>query len=109
MADTLKRIFGPANIASGTSTVFAGTAAHTYTFKHISVVNDSGAAITVKMGIQAVAGALADSDLFLPLTTIEAGGMANFDGMMVMSGTEVIRAETSASGLTISGHGLDQV
>jgi len=109
MADTLKRIFGPATVASGTSTIFTGTAAHIYTIKTIKIVNPTSAAITIKMGIQATAGTLNDSELILPTATIDAGGMAVYEGTIILSGTEVIRAVTSASGLTISGHGLDQV
>lgn len=108
MADTLKRVFGPANIASGESTVFTGTAAHVYTIKHISIVNATTADITIELAIQAAAGAVLDSQLILPTSTIEAGGFANFDGLVILTGTEVIRATTSATGLTITGHGLDQ-
>lgn len=109
MADTLSRIVGPVNMASGLSTVFTGTTAHTYTIKQITVVNNTAADITVKLGIQAVtADPLADADLFLPTATIDAGGMATFDGLLVLSGTEKLRAHTSATGLTISVHGLDQ-
>ena len=108
MADTLSRIVGPANIGSGTSTLFTGTSAHVYTFKHMTVVNPTAAAVTVKMGIQATAGTLDDDELFLPTATIDAGGIAEWDGTMVLTGTEVVRAVASATGLTFTASGLDQ-
>jgi hypothetical protein len=102
--DILKRILGPVAIASGTSTLFTGTAAHTYTIKNIKVVNNSGATVTLKLGI----GGVADANLILPTATIDAGGMAEFDGLLVMSGTETLQAVASATGLTITISGLDQ-
>lgn len=104
MPDTLSRIVGPANIASGTSTVFTGTAAHTYTIKHIRIVNPTGASVTVKLGI----GGVADANLILPATPIDAGGFAEFDGLIVMAGTETLQANASATGCTITVAGLDQ-
>jgi len=108
MPDTLDRLFGPANLASGYSAAFTGTAAHIYTIKTIHIVNPTAAAITVKLAIEATSGAQADSELILPTATIEAGGFAHYDGLIIMEGTEVLTATTSATGLTISGHGLDQ-
>ena len=108
MADTLKRLFGPANIANGTSTLFTGTAAHVYTIVGIVIVNNTGGDIQLKLGIQPSAGALTDDQLFLPNSVIDAGGMATFDGKIMLTGTEVIRAVASATGLTIEASGLDQ-
>ena len=105
MADTLKRITGPQNIASGTSTLFTGTAAHIYTFKHMIIVNNTAGAITVKLGV----GGVTDALLFLPSSVIDAGGFAEFNGLLITSGTETIQANASASGLTFTASGLDQV
>lgn len=104
MADTLSRIVGPVNAASGTSTIFTGTAAHTYTIRSIRMVNTTSAAITVKLGI----GGVTDALLILPATSIDAGGWAEFDGVLVLSGTETLQANTTATGVTITVAGLDQ-
>jgi len=104
MPDTLSRIAGPANLASGTSTVFTGTAAHVYTIRSIRIVNNTAAAVTVKLGICGVTDAL----LILPPTSIDAGGWAEFDGVIVLSGTETLQANTTATGTTITVAGLDQ-
>jgi hypothetical protein len=104
MPDTLSRIVGPVNIANGDSTVFTGTAAHRYTLKHIRLVNTTGASITVKLGI----GGIAAANLILPATPIDAGGFAEFDGLLILVGTETLQANASATGVTITVAGLDQ-
>lgn len=104
MADILSRIVGPVNVASGTSTLFTGTAAHTYSIKSIRIVNNTAAAITIKLGI----GGVADANLILPPEPIDAGGFAEWDGLLTMTGTETLQANASASGMTITVSGLDQ-
>lgn len=104
MADVLSRLAGPANIASGTSTVFTGTTAHTYTIKHIRIVNPTVGNVIIKLGI----GGVADANLILPAASIDAGGFAEFDGLIVMAGTETLQANASATGMTITVAGLDQ-
>lgn len=104
MADILKRLLGPVNIANGTSTLFTGVAAHVYTIKNITVVNNTGAAITLKLGI----GGVADANLILPAVVIGPGESGQFDGLLVMTGAESLQANASATGLTITMSGLDQ-
>src|SRR6478752_1582630 len=104
MADTLSRIVGPVNIANGTSTVFTGTAAHTYTIRDILIVNNTAGPITVSLGI----GGVANANLILPATPLGAGEQANFDGYLIMSGAETLQASATATGLTITVMGLDQ-
>jgi hypothetical protein len=104
MPDTLSRIAGPANIGSGTTTVFTGATGHTYTIKSILIVNDSTGSISIKLGI----GGVADSNLILPQVTLGAGEQADFDGLLVMSGAETLQAVAGATGLTITVSGLDQ-
>ena len=105
MADLLKRILGPVAIASGASTLFTGTALHTYTIKNIKVVNtDPTNAKTLILGI----GGVAAANQILPTVTIDPGGFAEFDGMLVLSGVETLQASASGTGLTITISGLDQ-
>ena len=104
MADTLSRIVGPVNLANGTSTVFTGTSAHTYTFKNIRIVNNTAAAVSVKLGI----GGVTDALLIMPPISIPAGGILNHDCMVVIAGTETLQANTTATGTTITVSGLDQ-
>lgn len=104
MADTLKRLAGPTNIASGTSTLFTGTADHTYTIKMMRIVNPTAAAITVKLGI----GGVTDGQLILPATSIDPGGWGESDDFVILSGAETLQANASATGLTFTMFGLDQ-
>lgn len=105
MADILKRLVGPSNIALGTSVKFTGITAHVYTIKNITIVNPTTTDITVKLGI----GGVADANLILPSVVIAAGESGQFDGLLVMSGTETLQANATATGLTITVSGLDQV
>lgn len=104
MSDLLSRIVGPVNVANSTSTIFTGTAAHTYTIKHISLVNNTTGAISISLGINGTANA----NLVMPTIPIGAGEYAEFDGMVVLSGTDTLQATTTATGLTITVSGLDQ-
>jgi hypothetical protein len=105
MSDILSRIVGPVAVASGTSTLFTGTAAHTYSIKSIRIVNtDASNAKTITLGI----GGVAAGNQILPAITIDAGGWAEWDGLISMSGTETLQANASATGLTITVSGLDQ-
>lgn len=104
MADTMKRLAGPANLGSGTSTIFTGTTAHTYSIRSIRIVNNSSAAITVKIGI----GGVTDALLILPAIAIMPGAAYHESGLFVLAGTETLQANTSATGLTCTVSGLDQ-
>lgn len=105
MTDTLKRIAGPAAVASGTSTVFTGTALHTYTIKRVKIANtDTANAKTFQLFI----GGSAAANAITPVFTIDAGGMAESDDFIVLSGAETLQITASGTGLTISVYGLDQ-
>jgi hypothetical protein len=105
MADVLERIFGPTNVGNGTNTIFTGTGGHTYTIKHITIINNTAAAITVKAGIGGVTDALLT---IAPISIPPNGGSLEWDGVLVLSGTETFQTNASATGCTISASGLDQ-
>lgn len=104
MTDTLSRVIGPVNVGSGSSTIFTGTTGHVYTLKKFKIVNNTAAAIQIKLGI----GGTADANLITPNMTIAAGGFALGEEIEVLTGVETLQAVTSASGLTFSASGLDQ-
>ena len=104
MANLLSRIAGPIAIASGTSTVFTGATAHRYTVRGITITNNTVAAINIKLGINGVA----DINLILPQSSIDAGGFATFDGVLVLVDTDALIAVAGTSGLTITLSGVDQ-
>lgn len=104
MADVLDRTVGPVNIASGTSTLFTGTVAHVYTIKNMKIVNNSAGSISVRLGI----GGVTDALLILPTVALGAGEFAEFDGILVIEGTETLQANATATGLTFTASGMDQ-
>jgi hypothetical protein len=107
MSETLKRLFGPTNVGNGTNTIFTGAGSpHIYTIKHITVINNTAAAITVKVGI----GGVADANLIIqPISVPPNGGSYEWDGMHVMNDAETLQTNATATGCTITGSGLDQV
>jgi hypothetical protein len=104
VADILERIIGPMNIPNGTSTLFTGTALHVYTYKEMTIVNETGGIITVSLSINGAAA----SDLILPSVPIDAGGWAEFSGLLVTTGVDTIDATADATGLTFTASGLEQ-
>ena len=103
MTDTLSRLAGPVSLAAGTTTVFTGTAAHTYTIRNWRIVNNTGGAVTVRVGI----GGVTDTCLVFPAMSVPAAAILEDDGMIVMSGTETLQVSTSATGTTVTVSGLD--
>jgi hypothetical protein len=105
MADTLSRIAGPAAVAAGTSTLFTGTGAHVYTIKKIRIVNtDAVNAKTFQLFINGSAA----GNAITPVFTIDAGGMAESDDFIILTGVETLQIIASATLLTATIFGLDQ-
>lgn len=104
-ANLLSRIAGPTAMASGTSTIFTGTAAHVYTIKKIKIANtDATNAKTFQLFINGSATANAVTPVF----TVDAGGYAESDEFMVLAGTDTLQVVTSGTGMTVTVYGLDQ-
>lgn len=95
---------GPTNISSGTATYLTVTSSHVYTIYGLEIVNNTGAAITVKIGV----GGVADANLVMPPVAIPAGGWLEFDGRLTLDSTDTLQINASASGTTLSGSYLDQ-
>jgi hypothetical protein len=103
--DTLSRLYGPAQPGSGTVTLFTVTTSHVYTIRSIRIVNNGTTAITVKVGI----GGVTDALLILPTLSIPPANAYHDDGLFVLTGAETFQVNSSASGLTITVSGLDQL
>jgi len=104
-ANVLSRIAGPSALASGTSTVFTGSASHIYTVKKIKIVNTD---VSNSKTVQLFINGSATGNAVTPVMTIDAGGWAESDDFMILSGTDTLQATTSATGLTITVFALDQ-
>jgi hypothetical protein len=96
------RVAGPSAAASGTSTVFTGTAGNTYTITHIKIVNtDASNTKTFQLFLNGSAA----GNAITPVYTVDAGGFAESDDFTVITGTETLQITTSATGLTVSVYG----
>jgi hypothetical protein len=104
VASALARLAGPANIPSGTSTVFTGTAGHTYAIGRILIVNNTGSSKTIKVGI----GGVTDDLLLSPTLSVPQKGVLALKGLVVLAGAETLQVNASATGMTITVFGLDQ-
>jgi hypothetical protein len=104
MTETLSRLAGPANLASGNSTVFTGVAGHTYLIRSIVIANNTAATVKVKLGI----GGITDALLIHPAISIATKGKLDINCFLVLSGAETLQANASATGTTITVCGLDQ-
>lgn len=104
-ANVLSRLVGPSAAASGTSTIFTGVANHVYTIKKVKIVNTD--AVNTKT-FQLFIGGSAAANAITPVYTIDAGGYAESDEFLVLTGAETLQITTSATGLTVSVYGLDQ-
>lgn len=102
--DSLVRLIGPTALVSGTTTIFTGVSGHTYTIRDITILNTSGASVSISLGI----GGVAAGNLILPTSTIVAGGFATYSGVLILENTETLQANTSNTGLTILANGMDQ-
>jgi len=91
--------------ASGTSTLFTGTASHIYTIKKIKVVNTD--AVNSKT-FQLFVNGSAAANAITPVLTLDPGGYAEDDEFLVLAGTDTLQITTSATGITVSVYGLDQ-
>ena len=104
MADTLVRLLGPTNIPEGNSILFTGLQGHIYTIKNILVTNNTVSPISLSLGVNG----LENSNLILPNASIDAGGWADGDGLLVLANTDTLQASSDLDGLAITISGLDQ-
>src|SRR3990167_5784087 len=104
MADTLSRLAGPSQVASGTSTIFTVPSAHIYTVKYITIMNQAGTPTAVEMGINGVA----NSNLIFPTTQFNpSGGTAYFECTFIFTATDTLQINVSqGSAITVSVHGI---
>lgn len=109
MTDLLSRLAGPESLGPGSQAVFFGVADHVYTIKEMTITNKDTVPIFVTVGINGSddADLIAGSPFEIP-----AGGMAVFDGMLVLAGEDALFVELNgdaASALsTFQMSGLDQ-
>lgn len=103
MTDTYKKL-GQAELAqaAGTTTLYTVPGATEAIVKHITVVNSTGGAVTVKLWHDGSA----DVNLILPETTLDANGHGQWDGTMTMeAGDTLVGQSDTASAVTVTVYG----
>lgn len=102
MADTPKRLHGPAHLTDTAATIYTVPAATTAILRHVRIVNGDTVDRTVTMSI----GADAAATRLLDAMTIPAKGVLVWTGFEVLNATETIQAFGSVADqlvATISG------
>jgi hypothetical protein len=102
MADTAKRLYGPAQLATTATTVYTVPAATTTILRYIRIVNTSGTdrAVTLSIGTDAAA-----TRIFAGMT-VPASGAVDWSGFIPLAAAEIIQgfaAAASALTATIAG------
>ena len=102
MADTAKRLAGPAQVSNSAATKYTVPSSTTTIIRNIHIFNgsDSAATFTMSIGTDGAATRLYDA------VSIPARGSLDWSGFMVMAATEIIQALSGTNNvltLTISG------
>jgi hypothetical protein len=104
MADTLKRIVGPLQLAAAAATLYTVPAATTTTIRGIHVVNTTAGTVTFTMSI----GADAAGTRIFNTYSITAGDVYDWSGTLVMAATEILQAyANAATSLTATVSGVE--
>jgi hypothetical protein len=106
MAGTLKRIAGPAYLASSVANIYTPPAATIYTvIRHIHIGNPTGAAATFTLYVGGTGGSTGGTELFKAYT-VAANGSFDYYCSMLMLSTDFLSGLASAgSTLTITVEG----
>jgi hypothetical protein len=102
MADTLKRLSGPASLTNSAATVYTVPGATTAVIRDINVANTTGSAATFTLSI----GADAAGKRLFSAVSIPANSTLQRTGSIVLAATEVVQAYSGTNAaltLTLSG------
>lgn len=105
MAGTLKRISGPAHMASSAANIYTPPASTIYTvIKHIHVANKTGGAVTYRLYVGATGGSASGTEIAYD-RSVAAGGVDDlfFQPGLILTSTDFLSGLASAgSSLTIT-------
>ena len=104
MADTAKRLYGPAQPTTTAATVYTVPASTTAIIRNIRVSNTTGSAATITMSI----GANAAAAQIMSAVSVPANSVYDWSGFLVLSATEIIQAlQGTSSALTVTISGVE--
>jgi hypothetical protein len=104
MADTAKRLYGPAQLGTSAATLYTVPAATLTIIRYIRIANPLGNVVAVTMSI----GANAAATQFFAATNVPANGYLDWSGFIPMTATEIIQGLASmATALTVIIAGVE--
>ncbi len=116
MAGTLKRIAGPAFIASSATNIYTPPASTIYTvIRHIHVANKSGAAVTFSLYVGATGGSASGTEQVKDVSLAAAGSSGSYIDLFYSPGLKMESTDfltgiaSSASALVITVMGDQNV
>jgi hypothetical protein len=106
MANTLKRISGPAYLANAAANIYTPPAATIFTvIRHIHIANVTGGAVTFTLYVGATGGSAAGTELFKAVS-IPANSSVDYFCTQLMLSTDFLSGLASAAtSLTITVEG----
>ena len=103
MAETIKKL-AQTPIDATVEAIYTVPASTTTIIKHIRIVNPSGTAATVTLYHDGTT----DAFMILPAATIEAGGWAEYDGVITMETGDTLQAKSGTDDvMTITVYGME--
>lgn len=97
MAGTLKRIAGPAYIASSATNIYTPAASTILTtIRHIHVANVTAGAVTFTLYVGATGGSAGGTELFKAYS-VAANSSFDYYGMLLMASTDFLSGLASAA------------
>lgn len=101
--NTLERIVGPTTPATGGAVLFTAAALTSYTIRTLLICSVDALPVVMRIGINGTA----DNDLIHPEVTIDAGGKAEFEGVIILEAGDTLDIDVDGD-VTVSAHGLVQ-
>lgn len=104
MADTAKRLSGPALLTGSAATVYTVPASTTTILRSIHVSNETGTAATLTLSI----GTDAAGKRLFTAFSVAANDVLDWSGFIVMTAAEILQAFSgTASALTLTTSGVE--
>lgn len=93
MADTAKRLYGPAQLTASAATLYTVPAATTAILRYVRIANTTGSDRTVTLSV----GADAAATRIFAGQTVPANGALDWSGFIPLAAAEVIQGLASAA------------
>jgi hypothetical protein len=103
MTNFLRRILGPTAPSTGGDVLLTADADTIYTIRTLLVVATDASPVTMRLGINGTA----DGDLQHPEVLIDAGGKAEFEGVIIVADGDTLEIDVDGD-VTVTAHGLVQ-